>query len=65
MAIECKRSAEDIDPRGLKAFLRRYPKSKCRVLTSDVERPYHRRYGNKTVEFVGLDSLVSELVQDR
>lgn len=65
MAIECKWAGEDIDSRGLKAFLRRYPKSECRVVTSDVDRPYQRRYGNIAVQFVGLDSLVNELVRAR
>lgn len=58
MAIECKWSAADFDPTNLQAFQRQYPQGEFFVVASDVEPPFSRAYGDISVRFVGLSSLV-------
>lgn len=61
VAIECKASASSFAPEGLRAFSRRYPGSLARVVAMDVTRPFIRRDGPFTYEFVGLEDLVQDL----
>lgn len=61
MAIECKWSAENLDPAALKAFALHYPKAECFVVSQDTERTATRRYGELKVSFVSLESLVKVL----
>jgi hypothetical protein len=62
VAIECKWSAdgrEDLD--GIKAFRRAYPQGANLVVASNVDRPFTRRIGDLSIEYVGLGSLVKHL----
>jgi hypothetical protein len=61
-AIECKWSANDLDPVNLQAFQRQYPKTEFFVAANDVERPYTRQYGDLSVRFVGLAALLENVL---
>ena len=62
LAIECKASANDFDPRNLGAFRQLYPDSALRVVAIDVERSFEKTFGEFTVGFRGLAGLIEELV---
>ncbi len=62
-AIECKWSADEFDPAGLKAFRNRYPQGHNIVVASDVDAPLTRRLGGIPVRFVGLRDLPAVLGQ--
>lgn len=61
IAIECRWTSNDFDPRNLKAFRRRYPEGTSLVVANDVDRPFARRYGEVAVRFVGLRGLIEEV----
>lgn len=65
IAIECKWSANDVDPAGLKAFVGRYPKARCMVIAQDVDRTYVKRFGDLAVTVVGLDAAANQLAHQR
>jgi predicted AAA+ superfamily ATPase len=60
-AIECKRSADEFDPRGLKAFRRHYPEGVNLVVATDIDRPFTRRNEDLSVRFTGLKHLTDEI----
>ncbi len=62
-AIECKWTAGDLDPAGIRAFREAYPGGKNLVVTSDIERPFTRRYGDLTVCFVSPSQLVEDVIR--
>ncbi len=62
LAIECKASANDFDPRNLRAFHQLYPDSALRVVAIDVERPFEKTFGDFEVGFRGLAGLMAELI---
>lgn len=62
VAIECKWSvggSEDLD--GIKAFRRAYPRGANLVVAHNVDRPFTRRIGHLSVEYVGLGGLIERL----
>ncbi len=61
VAIECKWSASDFDPRGLRAFRQAYPGGPTFVVAHDVERALSRDFGGLEVRFVSLPTLLAEL----
>lgn len=61
-AIECKWSARDFDPANLQAFQKAYPSADLFVVANDVERGYDRKYGDLSVRFISLLSLVKHLL---
>ncbi len=63
IAIECKWTASDVDPAGLRAFRAAYPDGRNLVVASDVDRPFTRRYGDLTVRFVSPRELVEEVIR--
>ena len=63
VAVECKWSARDFDPKPLKAFAARYPKAQHFVVASDVDRAYPKRFDTLNVTFTGLDGLVDRLAK--
>jgi predicted AAA+ superfamily ATPase len=65
IAIECKWSANDIDPAGLKAFVGRYPKARCMVVAQDVDRTYVKHFGDLAVTVAGLDAAANLLMHRR
>jgi predicted AAA+ superfamily ATPase len=58
VAIECKWTAGEFDPSGLRAFRRRYPEGKNFVVAHDAERPSRRRFGEIEVQVVNLRHLI-------
>lgn len=63
IAMECKWSAGDFDPSGLKSFAKRYPKAACFVVAHDVDRTYAKRFATIDVTFTNLDGMVRRLVE--
>jgi len=60
-AIECKMTASDFDPSGIKAFRRQYPEGENYAVAHDVDRGFRKTYGPAEVEFVGLPGLIEAL----
>ena len=63
VAIECKWSADEFDSRNLLAFRRQYPSGVNYVAANDIARSYKRKYGDLTVQFVSLASLLKGLAE--
>jgi predicted AAA+ superfamily ATPase len=63
IAIECKWSASDFDPAGIKAFRRQYDRGDSFVVTNDVDRQYTRSYGNNKITFLDLVGLIRRLTK--
>lgn len=61
-AIECKWSASDFDPSGLRAFRRQYTQGKNFVVAQDVDRSFRRSYGEISVEVVSLSGLIEGIL---
>ncbi len=61
VAIECKWSADEFDPRGLLAFRRQYPLGENYVVAADVTTSFRRQYKEVTVQFVNLSTLLDRL----
>ncbi|MBM5811332.1 MAG: ATP-binding protein [Gammaproteobacteria bacterium] len=61
-AIECKWSAGDFDPAGVKAFASRYPNAIVSLVAQDVGRRYVRRFGDLSVSVMNLQSLCADLM---
>jgi len=61
LALECKWSAKDFDPAGLRAFARNYPKARLLVVAADARPAFKREYAGQRVEFVGLNEAISTL----
>ena len=62
IAVECKRTADDFDPKALLVFRSLHSGSRNYVVAMDVRKTYERRYGDVVVRFVDLDALVREIV---
>jgi hypothetical protein len=60
VAIECKWRADDFEPGGLLAFRRIHERGSNFVVASDVSAPYRRDYGDVSVRFVDLPTLIAE-----
>jgi hypothetical protein len=63
VAIECKWSADELDPAGLKAFRNRYPLGHNILVATDVDTPVTRRLGGLAVRLVGLTDLPGEIAR--
>jgi predicted AAA+ superfamily ATPase len=61
IAIECKWSADELDPRNLLAFRRQYPKGANWVVAPDVDRAFTRRHNGIEIRYGSLGSLVQRL----
>lgn len=57
-AIECKWSANNFDPSGLRAFRRRYPDGDNFVVCNDIQREFLRIIDESKVNFVSLAGLI-------
>jgi predicted AAA+ superfamily ATPase len=62
IAIECKRQADEFDPKALQVFRSLHAGTRNYVVAMDLRRPYERRYGETAVRFVDLATLVQEIV---
>src|SRR5215469_665776 len=61
VAIECKWSAEKVDPVNLETFRRQHPLGENIVLAQDVKRAFTRKYGLLTLRFEPLETFTNEL----
>jgi hypothetical protein len=57
VVIECKLKADGFEPDHLRIFRRRYPRGTNYVVTPDTSRPFTRRFGELTVQFIGIEEL--------
>jgi hypothetical protein len=62
LAIECKWSARDFDAEPLCAFRRMHPAGENVVVAHDVDRPFKKAWGDVTVHFENLPTLLRRLV---
>lgn len=60
VAIECKWKAAEFNAKNIRTFRRQYPEGKNFVVSHDVDKPFHRTYGDVTVKFVNLKDLIAE-----
>ncbi|PIU69096.1 MAG: ATPase [Armatimonadetes bacterium CG07_land_8_20_14_0_80_40_9] len=58
IAIECKWSTSEFEPKSIKAFRRKYPQGNNFVVATDVKKPFSRRYNDIQVKFLGLKELI-------
>ncbi len=58
IAIECKWSAENFQPRNIIAFRWQHPKGENVVVAQDIERSFTRTYQQTRVRFESLPSLI-------
>jgi uncharacterized protein len=65
LALECKWSARDFDPAGLRAFARNYPKARLLVVAPDARPAFKRNCGGRLVECVGLNEAVSLVANEK
>ena len=63
IAIECKWSSSELDPSGLKAFRKIYPKGHNYIVTSDIEKAYIKHYGDLKTEFMSLQELIKKILE--
>jgi len=56
-AIECKWKSGAFDPQNLAAMRKSHPGGKNWVVSSDVEKPFKRHFGDLEVEFIGLGQI--------
>jgi hypothetical protein len=61
IAIECKWSADELDPRSLLAFRRQYPQGANWIVAPDVDRAFTRRHNGIEIRYGSLGSLVQGL----
>lgn len=61
VAIECKWSADQFEPNGIKAFRARYRKGANFVVAADVDGAFTKRFGPVWVNFVSLEGLIAAL----
>lgn len=61
IAIECKWSASDLNPSGLRAFRKQYPQGDNFIVAQDVDRTYEKSFGYLKVRNVDLAGLISRL----
>ena len=64
IAVECKWSATGFSPRQLLAFRRQYPEGLNFVIAHDVDRPYTKTYNGITVNFLNLNTLITEITNN-
>jgi hypothetical protein len=61
VAVECKWSAREFDPANLRAFRHRYPAGLNFAVARDVPQPFTKKFGDLTVRFASLDTLILAL----
>ena len=63
IAIECKWSSAEVDPVGLKAFRKIYPKGRNFLVAPNIEIASIRTCGDLRIEFVPLPGLVKAIAK--
>ena len=61
VAIECKWSVKELDPRSLLVFRRHYPRGENLVVAANARDPFTRTYPSAVVRFVNLANLIVRL----
>lgn len=61
VAIECKWSSRDFDPRNMLVFARHYPKATLLVTAHDAKPAFTKEYGEARVHFLTLDNLTDRI----
>ena len=61
IAIECKWSADDFNPRSFHAFRRQYPSGDNYVVASDIKKMFSRKYQDIKVDFISLSDLINRI----
>jgi len=61
IAIECKWSANDFNPKNIQSFRLRYPDGLNYVVAKDIDRPYHTKHNGMGINFVSLNDLIQVL----
>jgi predicted AAA+ superfamily ATPase len=61
LVVECKWSADDFEPANLQSFRKQYPEGENVVVAQDVDRAFQRTWGEISVRFQSLASLISRL----
>jgi len=61
IAIECKWSSKDFDPKNLQAFWRQYPEASLKVVAQDIDGAYLKSVNDMPVRFLNLTSLIESL----
>ena len=61
VAIECKWAASGFSASQLRSFRRQYPEGENFVVSHDVDTSFTRTYGDLSVQFVGLDDLITRI----
>ena len=61
IAIECKWSLNNIEPRNIHSFRRLYPDGENFIVSRGVDRSFSRTYAGIKVNFVGLNDLIKRL----
>ncbi len=59
VAIECKWAASGFSASQLRTFRRQYPEGPNFVVSHDVDTPFTKTYGDISVQFVGLNDLIT------
>lgn len=65
IAIECKWRAAGFDDAAIVPFLRAYPDATVYIVTTDTPHPYTKRVAGVTIHFTSLESLISQLIQEK
>ena len=65
IAIECKWSAQELDPSTLRSFRHAYPAGPNFLVAQDADRSYTRRYGKRAVTVLSLPALIERLSSKR
>lgn len=62
IAIECKWSAASFDPVNILSFRRQYPGGPNYVAAKNISRPFEKKHNGIILRFVGLQTLIKELL---
>jgi len=61
IAIECKWSADEFDPRNIVAFRNHHPGGENYVVSADIERSFAKKRRDLTFRFVRLETMIKKL----
>jgi predicted AAA+ superfamily ATPase len=61
IAVECKWSSSDFNPKAFVEFATAYPRADFYVVSQDVSRPFSRKSGGLSIEFLNLTDLIRRL----
>jgi len=65
VAIECKWSARDFDPAGMRSFRFQYPGGENFVVSHDIDQSHTRQYDKLSIRYVNPPELISHIFSDQ